>query len=342
MVAIYKAEFFDTSFNLKFWSKIAEPEIIYDYLTLDKTVIVIPGVADVRRGWYCHITWESSAGAVYQGFVSGVDTTKSTTSVQVSPLQALFDFEFFSNRKNYNDNKTDVEGWLRTAILGAFSGEDSIQNIPGLTVTAATHTDGVDMNLKDNIHQFWDLARKIIQNNRIAIACGFDPQARTITAVIKNHSAESELTIEADLDNITDQKFTIRDNYGDVNKVIIYNAKNLSQSQTFTATDYAAPVVQRIAEVTVGEGETFANVAREKSAELMRTSDADNLIELTFRAVDRIIPDIGIGRRVRILKSGKEYHSVLTGYSLKGGMKTYIFGGVRVDLSKRLKLKGAI
>lgn len=338
----YKAEFFDTSFNFKYWSKIAEPEFVYDYLTLDKTVIVIPGVADIRRGWYCHITRESSSAPVWQGFVSGVDTTKSTTSVQISPLVALFDFEFFYNRKTYNDNKTDVEGWLRSAILGAFAGGDSVQNIPGLTVTAATHTDGVDMNLKDNIHQLWDLARKIIQNNRIAIDCGFDPQAKTITVVIRNHSVESEITIEADLENITDQKFTIRDNWGDVNKVIIYNADNLSQSQTFTATDYAAPVVQRIAEVTVGEGETFANVARVKAAELMRTSDADNLIELTFRAADRIIPDIGIGRGVRILKAGKEYHSVLTGYSLKGGMKTYICGGVRIDLSKRLKLKGAI
>ena len=127
-----------------------------------------------------------------------------------------------------------------------------------------------------------------------------------------------------------------------MNKVIIYNSDNLSQSQIFYAEDYAAPAVQRIAEVSVGDGETFANVAREKSAELMRKSDNDNLIELTFRTSDRIIPDIGVGQPVRILKGGKEYHSVLTGFTVKDGRKTYIFGGVRVDLSKRLKLKGAI
>ena len=143
-------------------------------------------------------------------------------------------------------------------------------------------------------------------------------------------------------DSITDQKFTLRDDWGSVNKVIIYNSGNLSQRQTFYASDYAAPTVQRVAEVSVGDGETFATVAREKSAELMRKADNDNLIELTFRTTDRIIPDISIGRRVRILKSGKEYHSILTGYTINGGMKTYIFGGVRVDLSKRLKLKGAI
>ena len=253
---------------------------MFDYLTLDKTSIIIPAVEDILRGWYCHITRD--ADVVYQGFVSGVDTGESTTTVQLSPLIALFDFEFFYNRKTYNSNKNDVEGWFKSAILGAFAGSDNVQNLPGLTVTAATHTDGVDLNLKDNIHAFWDLARKAIQNYKIAIVCDFDPAAKTITAVIENHSAESEITIEADLENISGQKFTLRDDWGSVNKVIVYNSDNLSQSQTFYADDYAAPVVQRIAEVSVGDGESFAAVAREKAAELMRKADNDNLIEKRF------------------------------------------------------------
>ena len=85
-----------------------------------------------------------------------------------------------------------------------------------------------------------------------------------------------------------------------------------------------------------------STVAREKAAELMRKADNDNLIELTFRTTDRIIPDISIGQPVRVLKAGKEYHSVLTGFTVKGGQKSYILGGVRVNLSARLKLKGAI
>ena len=336
----YKAEFFDRALNFTFFTVIDEPEIVFDYLTLDKTSIVIPRIADISRGWYCHIT--RGAAVVYQGIVSGTDTGKSVTTVQLSPLLSLFDFQFFFNRKTYNNNKSDLEGWMRSRLLNAFAGSDSVQNIPGLTVTAATHTDGVDLHLKDNIHDFWDLARTAIQSAKIAIVCNCNPQSKTISAVIKNHSAESEITLEADLSNISDQKFTLRDNYGAVNKVIIYNAGNLSESQTFYASDYAAPTVQRVAEVSVSDGESFSTVAREKSAELMRGSDADELIELTFRANDRIIPDIGIGAPVRILKAGKEYHSVLTGFSLKGGQKTYIFGGVRIDLSKRLKLKGAI
>lgn len=344
MIKIYKAEFFKRNFDFAYFSLIPDPEIVFDYLTLEKSSVVIPGIADIERGWYCHIT--QGADVVYQGIVSGVDTDRTTTTVQLSPLIALFDFEFFYNRKTYNNNKTDLEGWFRSAILGAFAGSDTTQNIPGLTVTADTHTDGVDLNLKDNIHAFWDLARKAIQNYKIAIHCSFNPQAKTISAVIRNHSADSTVTLESDLANVTEQKFTLRDDWGSVNKVIIYNADNLSQKQTFYASDYAAPVVQRIAEVSVGDGETFATVARVKSEELMRKSDSDNLIELTYRADDRIIPDMEIGQPVRILKDGKEYLSVMTGITRKtnagGGYLTLVFGGVRVDLTKILKLKGAI
>lgn len=341
---IYKAEFFDRAFDFKFFSVIDAPEIVFDYLTLDKTSIIIPGIVELSRGWYCHIT--RSAHVVYQGFVAGVELGKATTTVQLSPLPALFEFQFFYNRKTYNSNKIDLEGWFRSAILRTFAGSDAVQNIPGLTVTAVTHTDGVDLNLKDNIHDFWDLARKAIQNDKIAISCEFDPMAKTITAVITNHAGESEITIEADLPNVTEQKFTLRDDYGSVNKVVVYNAKDDSQSQTFYASDYAPPAVQRVAEVTVEEGETFAAAAREKSAELMRKSDADNLIELTFRRNDRMIPDLHIGQPVRILKGGKEYHTILTGKNEKnsdsGGYITLIFGGIRVDFTKILKLKGAI
>ena len=157
----YKAEFFDRALNFTFFTVIDEPEIVFDYLTLDKTSIVIPCIADISRGWYCHITRD--ADVVYQGFVSGVDTGESTTTVQLSPLIALFDFQFFYNRKTYNNNKSDLEGWMRSRLLNAFAGSDSVQNIHGLTVTAATHTDGVDLHLKDNIHDFWDLARTAIQ-----------------------------------------------------------------------------------------------------------------------------------------------------------------------------------
>ena len=337
---LHKAEFFNRTFDFMFFSVIQEPEIVFDYMTLDKTSIVIPGIADISRGWYCHIT--QGARVVFQGIVSGVDTGKSVTTVQLSPMIALFDFEFYRDRKTYNNNKTDAESFLRSAILDTFAGDDTVQNIPGLNVTAATHTDGVDFNLKDNVHAFWDLARKAIKSHTIAINCDFDPMAKNVTAVIANYSAESEITIDSDLPDISDRKFSLRDNYGSVNKAIIYNAKNSAQSKTFYASDYAAPVIQRVAEVTVEDGGNFESAAREKAAELLRKSDADDLIELTLRQDDRIIPDMRIGQPVRILRQNTAYHTVLTGYTVKGGTKMLVFGGIRVDLTKILKLKGAI
>ena len=91
----YKAEFFDRAFKFVFWSKIPEPEIMFDYLTLDKTSIIIPAVEDILRGWYCHIT--RGADVVYQGIVSGIDEGKASMTVQLSPLISLFDFQFYSS-----------------------------------------------------------------------------------------------------------------------------------------------------------------------------------------------------------------------------------------------------
>ena len=78
----------------------------------------------------------------------------------------------------------------------------------------------------------------------------------------------------------------------------------------------------------------------------MRKTDADNLIELTIRVGDRIIPALHVGQPVRILKNGVAYHTVYSGKAEKktekGGSVTLIFGLIRTDLTKILKLKGAI
>ena len=42
-----------------------------------------------------------------------------------------------------------------------------------------------------------------------------------------------------------------------------------------------------------------------------------------------------IGQPVRILRQNTAYHTVLTGYTVKGGTKMLIFGGIRVDLGTR-------
>ena len=335
----YKAEFFDRDLNFQCFAVIDKPEIKMDYLTLDKTTIRLP-LMDILRGWYCQIT--QGKNTVYQGTVAAVDQSRHFLTVQLSPMIALFDVQVYKDRTTYQ--KTNLEGWMAAILTEQFvNSGDNIQNLHNFSVTAITSTNSIALNLKDNIHDFWDdIAKKAIENAKIVITCAFQPQIKAVAAVITSHAGQNEVTIEADLPNVIDRRFNLRDDWGSVNKCVIINNSDETQRSTFYASDYAAPTNCRFEYITVPSGETFANAAKDKADELLKKSEFDNLIELQFREDDRMIPDISIGQPVRILRNGTVYHTVLTGYILGSGNKTLIFGGIRTDLTKILKLKGAI
>lgn len=338
----FRAEFFDRQINYRFFVVIDEPEIKMDYLTLDKTAVTLPGLCNISRGWFCRIV--RGKDTIFQGTVASVTQSKNTTEVQLSPMVALFDTQVYKDRTTYNDTKTNLEGWIAGILRENFlNSGDSVQNLCGFSVSAPTTTNGVALNLEDNIHDFWnDIAKKAIENAKIVISCSFDPADKTVSAVVKSHAADTEITLEADLPNVVDQNFTIRDGSDSTNKCVIINQADESQKATYTLSDYTAPTICRIETVTVPTGKTFQEIAKDRADEILRKSDFDNFIELQYRAEDALVPEIKIGQPVRILKNSKEYHTVLTGYSQKAGFKTLTFGGIRIDLTKIMKLKGAI
>lgn len=336
----YRAEFFDRQLNYQLFTVIDEPEIKMDYLTLDKTSITLPFIVNVSRGWYCQIM--RGAETLLQGTVASVSQSKGSTSVQIAPMVALFETPVYKNRTTYS--KTGLEGWIAEILTENFRNSgDSVQDIYDFSATSATSTSGIALNLEDNVHDFWtDIAKKAIENAKVVIECSFDPQSKTVNAVVKSYADTPEITLEADLPNVINQNFTLRDDTGSTNKCIIVNQNNESEQAVFYSEDYAAPTVRRIEFVTVETGKTFTETAKDKAEEILKKSDFDNLIELQYRIEDPIVPEIKIGQPCRIIKNGTVYHSVLTGHHEKSGMKTLIFGGVRVDFTKILKLKGAI
>ena len=339
----YRAEFFDRQLNYKFFSVVEQPEIKMDYLTLDKTSLTVPSVIEIDRGWFCRIV--RGANQVFQGIVASVSQSRSSTTITLSPMIALFDTQVYKDRTSYN--KTDIEGWIAGILRENFSvhnGVDGVvENIQGFTVTTNSSTNGVALSLDDNIHYFWsEIATKAIENGKVAIECSFDPMLKTVSATVKSFAAVSEITLESDLPNVISRNFTMGDRLGGPNKAMIINQDNESQQQFFFSSDYAPPTVLNIERITVKTGKTFAETASERASEILNTSEFNSLIELQYREDDMIVPEIKIGQPCRILKSNLIYHSVLTGITLKGGIKTLIFGGVRVNLTQKLKLKGAI
>lgn len=339
----YRAEFFDRQLNYRFFSVVEQPEIKMDYFTLDKTVLTIPSVVEISRGWYCRILHNSDE--VYQGFVSTVTQAKKSVTVALLPMIALFDTQIYKDRATYD--KTNLEGWIAGILTENFSihnGVDGIvENIQGFSATALTSTNGITLGIDDNIHDFWkDISKVAMEKNKITIECSFDLHYKTINATVTSYAAANEITIEADLPNVIDQNFTLSNRLSSPNKCLIINQDNESERGIFISVDYTPPTVMSVEKITVDSEKSFATVASERANELFKNSEFDNLIELKYRQDDLIIPQIKIGQPCRIIKDDTAYHTVLTGYSVKNGTKMLIFGGIRVDLTKILKLKGAI
>ena len=339
----YRAEFFDRQLNFMLFEAIEEPEIKMDYLTLDKTSVILPPQVDVQRGWFCQIS--DGHETIYQGVVASVSQQTASTTVYLSPMNALFDTQIYKKKSTYN--KTNLEGWIAGILRENFSvhsGVDGIvENLQGFSVTTLTATDGIALSLEDNIHSFWyDISKKAMESAGISIECEFDPQSKTISATIRGFADSPEITLESDLPNVIDRTFTLSENYGNSNKCLLINSENESQQMIFTSSDYEPPTLMTVETITTATGKTFSETASERAAEIFKKSEFNNLIELRYRQDDYIVPQIKIGQPCRIIRSGTVYHTVLTGIISKSGVKTLIFGGIRIDLTKIMKLKGVI
>lgn len=73
----------------------------------------------------------------------------------------------------------------------------------------------------------------------------------------------------------------------------------------------------------------------------MTPEDFDNLIEITVHDGDKLIPPekIRIGEIVTIKANGQSWQSVLTGYEKTQNTHKFVFGYVRVDLDKILRIE---
>lgn len=330
----HKAEFFDPQINYMCMSPIPAPNINYDYLTIAKTTLTIPKIMDIQRGWYAHVTQGTTV--IYQGIVTSVEQSKNITKVTCKPLLSLFDVQAYQDRTLIYS--VSIEQFIKTIIDNLYvNTTDNVQKIPGLTVTARTTTNGVKLNLKDNIHNLHDILIKSLEIAHIIVDVTLYPQNKSIDVVIANYSEYPIKTIESDLNNIISRDFVLRDDYGIVNKVVIINEDNEAEQAVYYADDYAPPSVWEIDYISVSDDETFADKAAETAAEALAKKDFDNLIEISVKQDDKIINNMSIGQKCKIIKNKTVYTSVLTGYEIKNNIITYIFGSIRMDLTKILE-----
>ena len=329
---LYKIEIFERDYTFRSFAPIEQPEIEYDYLTIQKTQVTCKSIT-ASKGDFAHIT-DSTGAVVYQGIVDDTDTKKTGVTLQLQPLLALFDTDIYFDRTQ----SARVENFLKSAIIANFSASgDEEQNISGLTVETTSDTRGA-LNLKDNIHNLYE----------IMVNVELRPQRKQLAVTIGRQTATA--TIEADLPAIVEKSIIIGDSYGQLNKLTLVNEDNEAEQATYylqqsgsvstSNTNRITPVFFGFDFVSVGTDETFAGAAYAKAYDKLAAQKYDNLIEVTAETGSGILPpSLALGTEITVRSGGDVYQTILTGYSRTERLTTLTMGCVRADLTKRLILE---
>ena len=249
-----------------------------------------------------------------------------------------------------------LETVIANQITASFiNSSDTIQNIPGLSVTTTSSTISWGMNLKSDtegmhhcVIDFYDvLIRRALEEYGIAIHTSVDFQNDTIDLTIGK--VVGTQTIEADLPNVFEKTFLINESSKNTNKLDVYDTANYTTVRTYykhtdgtydtTNNNRLYPVVREIGTATADENNTFIVNADAVAASVFGEVTYNNLIEIKCLYDDALIlpMNLDIGSVVTVIHEGNAYTSIMTGYQLEDNVINLIFGSIRADLTKLIR-----
>lgn len=291
------------------------------------------------------------------GVITSITTSDDAllTSIGIQPFpSAIFSAEilFDTNTQGTVALETVIADLITASWI---SNADTLQNIPGLTVTTTSSTVAWGMNLKSDtegmhhcIIDFYDvLIRRALEEYGIAIHTSVDFQNGAINLTIGK--VVGTQTIEADLPNVFERTFLINESSKNTNKLDVYNSANYTSTIIYykhtdgtystTNSDRLYPVVREVQAVEVEEGSTFAQAAASAAASVFGEVTYNNLIEIKCLYDDELIrpKELEIGSVVTVIHEGQAYTSIMTGYQLENNVINLIFGSIRADLTKLLR-----
>lgn len=136
-MSLYKAEFFDHTFTYVHHDDVEITEIDNDYLSPEKTELLITLTNNVQTGQFVYIRGASN----FFGYVTEVSTEEEQTKVGIEPFVSLFNAEVLVPTNRQNSTSYALENLIATAINEFFAMfGDSEWDIPALSVTETSHT----------------------------------------------------------------------------------------------------------------------------------------------------------------------------------------------------------
>lgn len=347
----YNVEIFDSAMAYKDHTLVGECKYKYDYLDPEKNIIDVLKTVNVEKNDYIRITRGTSK---YFGIVTKVvEKSEGLNTITYQDFSTLFDVDVFVELSEIGAGT--LEDFIADNISECFiTAMDTEQIIAGLSVTAETSTPtwtldtGADADDTYAIlNLFDDIIVPAFEKYSIVVQIEANVQAGTIELTITKNTAATA-TIEADLNNIVSKEITIKSVKKEVNKLVIYNKDDTTESVTYylhndgtydtTDNDRVTPVRYSIVTVSVSADSTFAETAADKASNTFGRNRYENLIKLEMLNDDSLIlpQDLQIGQVVSVISNGTSYSSVLTGKEIKD-TTTLIFGTIRLELTKILK-----
>lgn len=351
----YNVEIFTPDFEMVGNTNVNEITCREDYLSADDNTVTVLALPGIRKQDYIRI---SRGQEEYAGIITeieyGTDRSKKLQRISYKPLMELLntDILFDVDLQGQGTMEGFICGHIRKMFL---ENEDEKQNIRGLSVTASTKTTGWGLHItpseKGGHYNIVNLIDSVIipamEKYSILVRTKLDIQNRAVHMEVGRASA-GIITIESDLPNIIKKSVTIKQVSADVNKLVLFDAKDYSRTRTYYLhpdlgydtknKDRIVPVVCEMQAVSCDEGGSFESAAMEAAYNKFANLSYSNLIELTMMNGDTLVrPDeMEFGQVVHIISDGVCYESILTGRE-RGKNTKLVFGTVRLDLTKILR-----
>lgn len=368
----FNVEIFDRNFNFIHNYTVENPSYKYDYLSPVENEVIISFNQGVAMGQYIVL---SNPVRKYDGVISGIEVlSKDFMKIKYKPLTNLFNTTVYIDRRNQdpatNNPPKSIEQVIYENIkyifidgyppvpweIEEYSGftfdVDNLQKIPGLVVTKKTDTTtwqlGLEMSSLWGQYQYFCevnlvdyVIPRALKGAGVMVSVRLDINAKKVYCDIERTSSTS-LVLEADLPQILKKNINEVNTLEMPNKAIVlpYPPDPMAQVISYyrhsngkwdtSNTDRLYPVI------LYSESATSTNYPS-LEAELFDKYGAvlyANLIELTTTYGTY---DIDIGNTASIISGNKQYETMLTGYEIANDTIKYIFGMLRLDLTKILK-----
>ena len=351
----YNVEIFTQDFEMVGNTNVNEITYKEDYLSSDGNTVTVLAMPGVKKQDYIRI---SRGGEEYAGIVTeigyGTDKSKKLQTISYKPLMELLNTDVLFDVDLQGQGS--MEQFICDRIKEMFiTNEDDMQNIKGLSVSAATATKDWSLHItpsdKGGHYNIVNLIDSVIipamEKYSILVKTKLDIQNREVQIIV-GKAAAGVITIESDLPNIIKKSVTIRQVSADVNKLVIYDAEDYSNTRIYYLhpdlgydtkdRDRITPVVCEMQAVSHEEGSSFESAAISAAHNKFANLSYSNLIELTMMNGDALVKpeEMEFGQVADIISDGESYRSILTGRE-RGKNTKLVFGTVRLGLTKILR-----